>query len=331
MAKMRLGQVFALTLAEEMRRDPSIFVMGTDLFRRGGHFAQVLGLGEEFGESRVRDTPISEAALVAAGVGAALNGARPVVDLNFADFALSAMDEIVNQAAKMRYMSGGAPVPLLIRASSGVAGYAAQHNNSLEGVFASTPGLFVVMPTTPQDLRGLLQTCLRDSSDPVIFLMPKRLSSIRQEVDLEAGPIPLGSARISRSGRNVTLISYGATVRKIEAAADELSEENIDCEVIDIRSMAPLDIETILESVKKTRLALVVTEAPCFGNFAAEIAARIESSLHSDLVQPVARMSAPHAPIPHAPVLFESMIPQIPEIVQATRNLVLSAQREESA
>lgn len=321
MTKMRIGQAFATTIAEEMRRDPRIFVMGTDLFRRGGHFAQVLGVGQEFGRDRVRDAPISEAGLVSAGVGAALNGMRPVVDLNFVDFALGAMDEIVNQAAKVRYMSGGADMPLVIRASSGVAAYAAQHNNSLEGVFAGTPGLFVVMPTTPADTRGLLQTCLRDNRDPVVFMMPKRLSSIREDVDLDAAPIPLGRASVRVPGTDVTLVSYGATVRKCVAAAQQLADEGIQAEVIDLRCLAPVDHNTVLESVATTRRCIVVSEGPAFCGYASEIAALVQEQLFNALLAPVTRLTARHAPIPNAPSLYESMIPQTETVVDAVRRL----------
>ena len=215
---MTYAAAFQRAMGDEMERDETIFVLGTDLYVRGGHFAQVKGLGERFGQARVRDTPISEAAMVAAGVGAAMHGMRPVVDLNFADFAMGAMDEIVNQAAKMRYMFG-AKVPLVIRGSSGVGLFAAQHTNSVESWFAATPGLVVATPATPADAGGLLVQALR-GDDPVVFLMHKRLSSVRGEVDVPIEPIPFGKAAVAREGTDVTLITYSFTVRQALEAAE---------------------------------------------------------------------------------------------------------------
>ena len=223
--QLTLVQGFREGLQAEMRRDDSVFVLGEDMFHRGGNFAQVAGLGQEFGPSRVRDCPISEAAIVAAGVGAALNGMRPVIDLNFVDFALSAMDEIVNQAAKARYM-WGQPVPIVIRASAGVALFASQHNNSLEATFAHTPGLAVVMPSTAADAMGLIIAAIR-SDDPVIFLMHKRLTGLRGPVDAGAReqPTPLGKASVRRQGGGATIVTYGATVARPWRRATSLRQK----------------------------------------------------------------------------------------------------------
>ena len=229
MAAVTLAQAYQQGMREEMERDQTIFLLGTDLYDRGGHFAQVLGLGKEFGRTRVRDMPISEAAMMAAGVGAALNGTRPVVDLNFIDFAFGAMDEIINQAAKMRYMFG-TPMPLVIRASSGVALYAAQHNNSLEALFASFPGLLVALPSTPADTKGLLKSALR-GQDPVIFMMHKRLGNVRGEVGGPDDLVPFGRAAIRREGSDVTIVAYSHMVVKALAAAESLAQEGIDAEV----------------------------------------------------------------------------------------------------
>jgi pyruvate/2-oxoglutarate/acetoin dehydrogenase E1 component len=312
-----VGQAFQRGLAEEMARDDSIFVLGTDLFIRGGHFAQVKGIGPQFGHERVIDAPISEAAMVAAGVGAAMNGMRPLIDLNFIDFAFGAMDEIANQAAKARYL-WGRPVPLLIRASSGVSLFAAQHNNSLEAWFMHMPGLAVVMPSNPRDTKGILKSALR-GDDPVIFLMHKRLTGARGEVGGADELVPIGPASVVREGRDVTVISSGIVVRKVLAAADALAQDGVEVEAIDLRTIFPLDLETIVSSVRRTGRALVVTEEPPYASVASEIAASIQESAFEYLDAPVARLTAAHAPIPHAPNLMEALIPQVEHIVAAVR------------
>ena len=312
-----VGQAFQQGMREEMSRDESIFVLGTDLTIRGGHFAQVKGIGPEFGPDRVIDAPISEAAMVAAGVGAALNGMRPVIDLNFMDFALGAMDEIVNQAAKARYL-WGVPVPLVVRASSGVALYAAQHNNSLEAWFMHTPGLVVVMPSTPEDTKGIIKSALR-GEDPVIFFMHKRLTGVRGTVRGPDHTVPIGRARIVREGRHVTIITAGIVVAKALKAADALAADGVEAEVIDLVTISPFDEETILKSVRKTGRAVVVTEEPPYASVASELAASVQESVFEYLDAPVARVTAAHSPIPHAPQLMETLLPQVDSIVGVVR------------
>ncbi len=319
-AMVTVGQAFQQGLREEMARDDKIFVLGTDLFERGGHFAQVKGIGPEFGHDRVIDAPISEAAMIAAGVGAAMNGMRPLIDLNFIDFSFGAMDEIANQAAKARYL-WGKPVPLLIRASSGVALYAAQHNNSLEAWFMHMPGLVVVMPSNARDTKGILKSALR-SDDPVIFFMHKRLTGARGEIGGPEELIPIGSANVVRSGRKATVITGGIVLGKALKAADALLAEGIDVDVIDLRTIFPLDFETIITSVRKTGRAVVVTEEPPYASVASEIAATIQEEAFEYLDAPVARITAAHAPIPHAPNLMEALIPQVDHIVDAVRGSI---------
>jgi pyruvate/2-oxoglutarate/acetoin dehydrogenase E1 component len=320
MTPVTYSQAFQQGMREEMARDDRIFVLGTDLLDRGGHFGQVLGLGAAFGAARVRDMPISEAAMVAAGVGAALNGMRPVVDLNFIDFAFGAMDEILNQAAKMRYMFG-TPMPLVIRGTSGVALYAAQHNNSLEALFAHMPGLLVAIPSTPADTKGLLKTALR-GEDPVIFLMHKRLTGTRGEVGGPDDLVPFGKAALRRAGDQVTIVSYSHMVVKALEAAESLAKDGIEAEVIDLRTVMPLDFEAVAESVRKTGRLVAVTEAPGFASIAAEVAARIQETVFDWLEGPVVRVGAKHAPIAHSPALFETVIPQAVDIERAVRSLI---------
>ncbi len=320
MTPVTYSQAFAQGMREEMTRDERIFVLGTDLLDRGGHFGQVLGLGKEFGAERVRDMPISEAAMVAAGVGAALNGMRPVVDLNFIDFAFGAMDEIVNQAAKLRYMFG-TPIPLVIRGTSGVALYAAQHNNSLESVFAHMPGLLVATPATPADAKGLLKSALR-GGDPVMFMMHKRLSGTRGEVGGPEDLVPLGQAAIRRTGGDVTVVTYSQMVFKALEAATALAADGIEAEVIDLRTVMPLDFPTVFESVRKTGRLVSVTEEPAFASVASEVAARTQEAVFDWLAGPVVVLGAKHAPIAHAPVLFESVLPQAADIERVARELV---------
>jgi pyruvate dehydrogenase E1 component beta subunit len=280
----------------------------------------VKGLGERFGPARVRDTPISEAAMVAAGVGSAMHGMRPVVDLNFADFAMGAMDEIVNQAAKMRYMFG-ARVPLVIRGSSGVGLFAAQHTNSVESWFAATPGLVVATPATPADAGGLLVQALR-GDDPVIFLMHKRLASVRGEVDLPIQPLPFGKAAIAREGTDVTLITYSFTLRQALEAAEAVESDGISVEVIDLRTVAPLDRETVNESVRKTGRVVLLSDAPTVGGVLAEVAAGIQESVLEYLDAPIVRLGGRHAPIPHSPPLFEALVPSLDSVSAALRDIV---------
>jgi len=313
------GHAFAEGVSEEMRRDPSIIVIGTDLLERGGHFSQLKGVGAEFGPSRVRDAPISEAAMVAAGVGAALNGLHPLIDLNFADFVLGAMDEVVNQAAKIRYMTG-APVPLVIRMTGGVAYGGEQHNNSMEGWFASMPGLLMAVPATPADNKGLIKSALR-GEDPVIFLMHKKLTGVRAVVGGPDDLVPFGQASVRRTGADLTIVSYSYMVGRCLEAAELLAAEGIEADVVDMRTLMPLDLTTIEQSVRKTGRVMVVTDAPRFGSIASEIAASIQESVFDYLDAPVIRVGAKHAPIPHSPGLIDALVPSTQDIRRVGRDL----------
>lgn len=306
---------FRQGVQEEMARDENIFVLGTDLFERGGHFAQVKGLGQEFGHKRVRDAPISEAAMVAAGVGAAMSGARPIVDLNFIDFSFGAFDEIANQAAKIRYM-WGRPVPLVIRATSGVALGGAQHSNSLEMIFASIPGLAVVSPATPRDVKGLIKSALR-AEDPVIFLMHKKLTGLRGEVGGDEDLVPIGSSSLVRAGQDVTVISYSHGVTTATTAVDALAAKGITADLIDLRSIFPLDEETLLASVRRTGRVVLVDEGPYFGSVAGQVAAIIQQKAFWYLDAPIEIVASLQSPIPHAPDLVDAILPSVDGVVAA--------------
>jgi len=315
MSQLTYSAAFREGVREEMERNPAVFVVGTDLYDRGGHFAQVKGLGPEFGRDRVRDAPISEAAMVAAGVGAAMSGARPIVDLNFDDFAFGAFDEIANQAAKIRYM-WGRPVPLVIRATSGVALGGAQHSNSMEMLLASIPGLAVVVPSTAADAKGLIKSALR-AEDPVVFLMHKKLTGVRGEVGGAEDLVPIGVARTDRSGDDVTIVSYSHGLVTARAAADQLESQGASVDLIDVRTIYPLDEETILASLRRTGRLVVVDEGPRFGSFGAQVAALMQERAFWYLDAPIEVVAAQQAPIPHHPTLVDAILPSQAQVVAA--------------
>lgn len=318
--RLTYSQAYRAGLAEEMTANDLVFVMGTDILLRGGHFAQVFGLGEQFGAERIRDVPISEAAMIAAGVGAALGGMRPVVDLNFLDFAFGGMDELCNQAAKIHYMFG-IPVPLVVRATNGIAYGGAQHNNVIESWFAEMPGLNVAVPATPADTKGLIKTALR-LDDPVLFLMHKTLTGVRGEVGGPGDFIPFGQAKIVREGGEVTLVGYGATVRTCVTAAEHLAGEGVSAEVIDLRTLYPLDLETITASLRKTGRGVMVDESAGYGGVSAEVAASVQQAAFDYLDGPIMRVHAPHSPVPQSRVLLEALLPGSGQIEAAVRSLL---------
>lgn len=310
-------------MTEEMANDQSVFLMGEDIAKQGGVFGQFKGLSDQFGLERVRDTPISEAVIVASAVGAAMTGSRPVVDIHFADFLTCAMDELVNQAAKMRYMFGGqTSVPLVVRAPEGAVRSAGpQHSQSLESWFIHTPGWRVVSPSNPADAKGLLKSAIR-SNDPVLYLEHKALFTAKGTVPDGEFVVPIGKARVARTGQDMTIVSWSLTLTKCLHAADQLAREGIDVEVIDLRSLAPIDMEAVLKSVTKTRRAMVAHESPMTGGLGAELAARLGAELFGQLEAPVVRVACPDVPVPFAPSLERRAIPQVEDVVAAARGLV---------
>jgi pyruvate/2-oxoglutarate/acetoin dehydrogenase E1 component len=317
------AEAIAEALRTEMRLDPRVFVMGEDVGAFGGLFGGTKGLLDEFGPERVRDTPISEAALIGAGVGAAITGMRPMVEIQFVDFTACAMDQIVNQAAKIRFMLGGkAQVPLVIRSPYGTGlKLASQHSQSLEAWFAHVPGLLVAMPSTPADAKGLLVTALRDPN-PVMVLEHKLLYPTRGPVPEEQYTIPLGQADVKRAGTDVTIVATGLMVSKSLAAAERLAADGIQAEVVDPRTLVPLDKATIIESVKKTGRLVVVHEAVKRGGFGGEIASIIAEEAFDYLDAPIKRVAGRNVPIAFNEVLERKAVPDLEDIVAAARSLI---------
>lgn len=310
-------------LIQEMRRDPAVFLLGEDIGVYGGAFGVTQGLLGEFGPERVRDTPISEAAIAGAATGAALMGMRPVMEIMFMDFITIAMNQLVNQAAKIRFMFGGkASIPLVCRTPAGSGtGAAAQHCQSLEAWFVHVPGLKVVAPSTPYDAKGLLIAAIRDNN-PVIFMEHKLLYRERGWVPEEPYSISLGVGEVKRSGRDLTIIAYSIMAWRALEAADRLATEGIEAEVVDPRSLKPLDKDTIIRSVAKTGRALIVHEAPAACGFGAELAATIvESEAFDFLDAPVRRLTGRDIPIPYNRALERAAVPQVEDIVDAARIL----------
>lgn len=308
--KVTMVEALRETLDYVLETDPSVFVAGEDVALYGTVWGTTRGLMEKFGERRVFDTPISEEAIIGLAVGAAATGLRPVVELMFIDFIGECMDEVNNQLAKMRYMFGGKiKLPVTIRTSAGAGlGAGAQHSQSLEAWLCHIPGLKVVMPSNPYDAKGLLLSAIQDD-DPVVFIEVKTLYSMTADVPAEAYTIPLGVAAIARPGTDISVVATGAMVGEALIAAESLAAAGVDVEVIDPRSLVPLDIGTIVSSVERTHRALVVQEAVRFGGFGAEISAQIMERAFDHLDAPVGRIGAPFAPVPFAPTLERAYVP----------------------
>jgi pyruvate dehydrogenase E1 component beta subunit len=324
MTRLRYREALNQALREKMERDPSVFLIGEDLREPwGGTFKVTEGLSPAFGDDRVLNTPISENGIVGVALGAALMGLRPVVELMFLDFALLAMDQIANQVAKIRYMTGGqATVPIVIRMPGG--GYknaAAQHSQSLEALLAHVPGLLVAVPATPADAKGLLKTAIR-LDDPVILIEHKSMYLDAGEVPDGEHLVPFGVADIKRPGADVTVVAWSRMVPLSLQAADGLAAEGIDVEVVDLRTLVPFDEEAVLASVAKTGRLVVVQEAPRRGGFGAEVAAMVAERAPGSLRAPIRRVGALNTPLPMAPALEREVLPQVDWIVRAVREVV---------
>jgi pyruvate dehydrogenase E1 component beta subunit len=310
-------------LAAAMRNDESVFIMGEDIAEMGGSMGVTQGLLEEFGAERVRNTPISEMAIVGAGIGAAMAGMRPVVEIMYEDFLTLSLEQIVNQAAKHRYMSGGQiTVPLTIRTQGG-AGWSpgAQHAQQLEAWLVHIPGLKVAYPSTPEDVRGMLWTAIYDDN-PVVFFEHRLLYPVKGQVPEELEPIPFGKARVAREGTDVTVIAIGPLVHRALEAAKQAEEDGISVEVVDPRTLQPLDEETLIASVKKTNRAVVAHEAVTRMGFGAEVAAVLQYQAFDYLDAPIERVGAKFAPLAFAPVMEQYVVPHAEDVLAAVRRTV---------
>jgi len=312
-------------MVDEMRRDETVFLIGEDVGRYGGAFGVSLGMLDEFGPERIRETPISEAAIAGAATGAAMMGMRPIAEIMFMDFLTISMNQLVNQAGKIRFMFGGkAKVPLVLRTPAGSGtGAAAQHSQSLEAWFVHAPGIKVVAPATPYDAKGLLLASIRDNN-PVLFMEHKLLYRTKGVVPEGDYTVPLGQAVVSRTGKDISIIAYSIMVPRALEAAEQLAEEEIEVEVVDLRSLKPLDNETIIKSVSKTGRVLIAHESPKTGGFGGEVAAMIADSEAFDFLDaPIRRLCGRDIPIPYNRNLERATVPQVENIVAATRELAL--------
>jgi pyruvate/2-oxoglutarate/acetoin dehydrogenase E1 component len=323
MTRMKYRDALRSALQEEMERDATVFCIGEGIGERGGSYKVTEGLIAQFGAKRVIDTPLSEAGFVGIGVGAAIGGQRPVVEILFIDFLLLAMDQVINQAAKYRFMSGGeGRVPLVIRTQGGAGNsLAAQHSQSLEALYYHIPGLKLVMPSTPQDAKGLLKAAIRDE-DPVIFIEHKLLYMTDGDVEDEDFVIPLGQADIKQAGTDVTLVTWSHMVLKSLQAADELAADGISVEVIDLRTLVPMDIACVLESVRRTGRLVVAHEAIRRGGVGGDGAALVAEQACDSLKAPIVRVAGLNTPVPFNLALEKATVPQIADIVAGVRAVV---------
>jgi pyruvate/2-oxoglutarate/acetoin dehydrogenase E1 component len=323
MREIEYREAIKEAITEEMDRDSRVFLIGEDIGVYHGAFKAYRGLLKRYGSERVIDTPISENTIIGAGIGAALTGFRPVVEIMFVDFSALAMDQIINQAAKISFITGGrVHVPLVIRTQGGVGkGLGAQHSQSLEALFYHIPGLKLSVPSTPYDVKGLLKTAIRDDS-PVIFMEHKMIYPVKGSVPEKEYTIPFGRAGVKKEGRDITVFAYSNMVLKSLEAAGVLEKEGISCEVIDPRTLVPLDIDMILGSVKKTRRLLIVSEACRRGSVASDISAIVNGEVSGILTTPVKIIAGLNTPIPYNKTLEDASIPQVADIVKAARELM---------
>jgi pyruvate dehydrogenase E1 component beta subunit len=310
-------------MREEMRRDPSVFLLGEEVAEYQGAYKITQGLFQEFGEWRVRDTPIAEEAIAGVAVGAAFVGMRPIAEMMTFNFSILALDQIVNHAAKYRYMSGGQiRCPLVMRGPSGAAAQvAAQHSQALESWFAHVPGLVVVMPSTAKDAKGLLKSAIRDDN-PVIFMENEVLYNLKGEVPEEEYTIPLGLGDVKRAGQDVTIVAWSRSTQFALAAAELLAKDGIEAEVVDPRTLRPLDEDLIFESVRKTNRCVVVEEGWRYAGFGAEIADRVQRECFDELDAPVVRVTAADVPMPYSKMLEKAYLPQPEKVVEAVRQVL---------
>ena len=323
MKTLQFRQAIAEAMSEEMRRDESIYLMGEEVAEYNGAYKASKGMLDEFGPERVIDTPISELGFAGVGVGSTLTGNRPIIEFMTFNFSLVGIDQIINNAAKIRQMSGGQfNCPIVFRGPTASAGQlAATHSQAFESWFANCPGLKVVVPSNPADAKGLLKSAIRDN-DPVIFMESEQMYGDKGEVPEGEYTIPLGVADIRREGADVTIVSFGKIIKEADKAADELAKEGIQCEIIDLRTVKPMDYEAILNSVKKTNRLVILEEAWPFGNVATEITYHVQQNAFDYLDAPIQKINTADTPAPYSPVLFAEWLPNYEDVIKAVKKVL---------
>lgn len=323
MRTIQFREAIAEAMSEEMRRDETVYLMGEEVAEYNGAYKASKGMLDEFGPDRVLDTPISESGFSGIGVGSAMNGCRPIIEFMTFNFSLVAIDQIINNAAKMRQMSGGQfNIPIVFRGPTASAGQlAATHSQAFENWYANTPGLKVIVPSTPYDAKGLLKSAIRDD-DPVIFMESEQMYGDKGEVPEEEYLIPIGKADIKREGADVTIVSFGKIIKEALIAAEELAKENISCEVIDLRTVRPMDHDAILNSVKKTNRLVILEEAWPFASVSSEITYQVQSQAFDYLDAPIQRITTADTPAPYSPVLLEEWLPNSKDVIKAVKKVM---------
>lgn len=322
MRTIQFREAVCEAMSEEMRRDESIYLMGEEVAEYNGAYKASKGMLDEFGAKRVIDTPIAELGFAGIAVGSAMNGNRPIVEFMTFNFALVGIDQIINNAAKMRQMSGGQiNIPIVFRGPTASAGQlAATHSQAFESWYANTPGLKVIVPSNPYDAKGLLKSAIRDN-DPVIFMESEQMYGDKGEVPEEEYTIPIGVADIKREGKDVTIVSFGKILKEAFKAAEELEKEGISCEIIDLRTIRPMDYNTILESVKKTNRLVILEEAWPFGSVASEITYMVQEKAFDYLDAPIQRITTADTPAPYSPVLLKEWLPNANDVIKAVKKV----------
>jgi pyruvate dehydrogenase E1 component beta subunit len=323
MRTIQFREAIVEAMSEEMRADESIYLMGEEVAEYNGAYKASKGMLDEFGEKRVIDTPISELGFSGIGIGSAMNGNRPIIEFMTFNFSLVGIDQIINNAAKMRQMSGGQfNIPIVFRGPTASAGQlGATHSQAFENWFANTPGLKVVIPSNPYDAKGLLKSSIRDN-DPVIFMESEQMYGDKGEVPEEEYTIPLGVADIKREGTDVTIVSFGKIIKEAYKAAEELEKEDISCEIIDLRTVRPMDYDAILKSVKKTNRLVILEEAWPFGNIATEITYKVQNEAFDYLDAPIIKLNTADTPAPYSPVLLKEWLPNSDDVVKAVKKVL---------
>tara|TARA_B100001989_G_C24518529_1_gene454517 strand:- start:20 stop:1003 length:984 start_codon:yes stop_codon:yes gene_type:complete len=327
MRTIQFREAIAEAMSEEMRRDKTVYLMGEEVAEYNGAYKASKGMLDEFGEKRVIDTPISEAGFSGIGVGSTMTGNRPIIEFMTFNFALVGLDQIINNAAKIRQMSGGQfPCPIVFRGPTASAGQlAATHSQAFESWFANCPGLKVIVPSNPYDAKGLLKSAIRDD-DPVIFMESEQMYGDKGEVPDEEYLLPIGVADIKRKGNDVTIVSFGKIIKEAFKAADELEKENISCEIIDLRTIRPLDYKAIFESVKKTNRLVILEESWPFGNISTEVTYQVQNEIFDYLDSPIEKINTADTPAPFSPVLLKEWLPNSLDVIKAVKKVIYHKQ-----